>query len=53
MDKTEFIQLGEFEKAVQNSPDDILQQAQQEQAQEQSNATAQQADDDFLRDLGL
>ena len=53
MDKTEFIQLGEFEKAVQNNPDDILQQAQQEQAQEQSNAASQQADDDFLRDLGL
>ncbi|MEE2002972.1 DUF3334 family protein [Alkalimonas sp. MEB108] len=52
MDKTEFIQLHEFERAVQENPDDIL-----ENAKQGNYAVADQVspdvDDDFLRDLGL
>ena len=52
MDKTEFIQLHEFERAEQENPDDIL-----ENAKQGNYAVADQVspdvDDDFLRDLGL
>lgn len=51
IDKTEFIQIGEFEKATASNPDDILEQALNEQAAVDQSVSA--ADDDFLRDLGL
>lgn len=51
IDKTEFIQIGEFEKATASNPDDILEQALNDQAAVDQSVSA--ADDDFLRDLGL
>ncbi len=52
MDKTEFIQLHEFEEKAKENVDDILENA---IAYEQENAAAanQSIDDDFLADLGL
>jgi chemotaxis protein CheY-P-specific phosphatase CheC len=52
MDKTEFIQLHEFEEKAKENVDDILENA---KASEQDNAAAanQSIDDDFLADLGL
>jgi len=52
MDKTEFIQLHEFEEKAKENVDDILENA---IASEQENAAAanQSIDDDFLADLGL
>ncbi|MCC5827266.1 MULTISPECIES: DUF3334 family protein [Alkalimonas] len=52
MDKTEFIQLHEFEKAVQENPDDILENAKQG-SYEVADQVSPDVDDDFLRDLGL
>lgn len=52
MDKTEFIQLHEFEKAVQENPDDILENAKQG-SYEVADQVSPDVDEDFLRDLGL
>lgn len=51
IDKTEFIQIGEFEKAIASNPDDILEQALNQQPEAATDSHA--ADDAFLRDLGL
>lgn len=56
MDKTEFIQLEEFEVADDDNPDAILEQAQQDrQAQTASSSTTSQPDisDDLLDELGI
>jgi len=56
MDKTEFIQLEEFEVADDDNPDAILEQAQQDrQAQTTSSSTTSQPDisDDLLDELGI
>lgn len=50
MDKTEFIQLHDFEKAENEHPDDILANAQQYTPE---NTVSVDVDDDFLKDLGL
>lgn len=51
MDKTEFIQLHDFEKPAEESPDDILANA---TLQKTSSAEIQEtADDDFLKNLGF
>ncbi|MDP4529985.1 DUF3334 family protein [Alkalimonas delamerensis] len=52
MDKTEFIQLHEFEKAAKENPDDILENAKQG-GYEVADEVSPDVDDDFLRDLGL
>lgn len=52
MDKTEFIQLHEFDKAEQEHPDDILANAQQYTPDNTVSASAE-VDDDFLKTLGL
>ncbi|MCC5852792.1 MAG: DUF3334 family protein [Alkalimonas sp.] len=52
MDKTEFIQLHEFEKAAKENPDDILENAKQG-SYEVADEVSPDVDDDFLRDLGL
>lgn len=52
MDKTEFIQLHEFEKTARENPDDILENAQQG-SYEVANEVSADVDDDFLKDLGL
>ncbi|CAH0540203.1 DUF3334 family protein [Vibrio marisflavi] len=56
MDKTEFIQLEEFEVSDDDSPDAILEQAQQRkrnQAEEQSSASQPDISDDLLDELGI
>ncbi|MAD73494.1 MAG: chemotaxis protein CheX [Rheinheimera sp.] len=52
MDKTEFIQLQEFEKSEQEPPDDILANAQQYR-QENTVDVEPAVDDDFLKNLGF
>lgn len=52
MDKTEFIQLHEFEKTARETPDDILENAQQG-SYEVANEVSADVDEDFLKDLGL
>lgn len=52
MDKTEFIQLHEFEKTARENPDDILENAQQG-SYEVANEVSADVDEDFLKDLGL
>ncbi len=52
MDKTEFIQLQEFEKSEQEHPDDILANAQQYR-QENTVDVEPAVDDDFLKNLGF
>tara|TARA_R110002126_G_scaffold54341_9_gene147169 strand:+ start:5166 stop:5840 length:675 start_codon:yes stop_codon:yes gene_type:complete len=52
MDKTEFIQLEEFERTEQEHPDDILANAQQYR-QENSVSVEPEVDDDFLKNLGF
>ena len=52
MDKTEFIQLHEFEKTARENPDDILENAQQG-SYEVANEVSPDVDEDFLKDLGL
>ncbi|MEE2024246.1 MULTISPECIES: DUF3334 family protein [Alkalimonas] len=52
MDKTEFIQLHEFEKVEQEHPDDILANAKQGNY-EVADQVSPDVDEDFLRDLGL
>ncbi len=52
MDKTEFIQLHEFEEKAKENVDDILENAIASE-QESAAATNQSIDDDFLADLGL
>ena len=52
MDKTEFIQLQEFEPAEQENPDDILANAQQYR-QENTVDIEPEVDDDFLKNLGF
>ncbi|MGL6026971.1 MAG: DUF3334 family protein [Vibrio sp.] len=57
MDKTEFIQLEEFDVQEDESPDDILQAAQQQQQQKLSSVAAPSATEasaeDLLAQLGL
>ncbi|MEL7293185.1 MAG: DUF3334 family protein [Pseudomonadota bacterium] len=54
MDKTEFIQLEEFEVAEDECPDDILEQAQQQMKQKQSKPAAEKGNsDDLLDELGI
>jgi CheY-specific phosphatase CheX len=54
MDKTEFIQLHDFEKAAHENVDDILANANQAIAEgEQAAAATEMVDDDFLSNLGL
>lgn len=54
MDKTEFIKLQDFEIPEQDSPDDILAEAKNQQAKlEQAADAADMVDDDFLSNLGL
>ena len=52
MDKTEFIQLHEFEEKAKENVDDILENAIASE-QENTATTNQSIDDDFLADLGL
>jgi len=52
MDKTEFIQLQEFERTEQENPDDILANAQQYR-QENTVDVEPAVDDDFLKNLGF
>ena len=52
MDKTEFIQLPEFERTEQENPDDILANAQQYR-QENTVDVEPAVDDDFLKNLGF
>jgi len=52
MDKTEFIQLQEFERAEQENPDDILANAQQYR-QENTVSVEPEVDEDFLKNLGF
>lgn len=52
MDKTEFIQLHDFEKAEHENVDDILANANQQTQPEQADAD-NLVDDDFLSNLGL
>ncbi|MCH8536853.1 MAG: DUF3334 family protein [Alkalimonas sp.] len=52
MDKTEFIQLHEFEKTARENPDDILENAQQG-SYEVADEVSPDVDEDFLKDLGL
>ena len=54
MDKTEFIQLHDFEKAAHENVDDILANANQAKADgDAAAAAADLVDDDFLSNLGL
>ena len=53
MDKTEFIQLEEFEIAEDESPDDILEQTQQRMSNKSSQSEADNSADDLLDELGL
>ena len=56
MDKTEFIQLHDFEATQEENVDDILanaHSAHQSQQAETAQAAADAADDDFLANLGL
>jgi chemotaxis protein CheY-P-specific phosphatase CheC len=52
MDKTEFIQLHDFDKVEQEHPDDILANAQQYTPENTVSADVD-VDDDFLKTLGL
>jgi CheY-specific phosphatase CheX len=52
MDKTEFIQLQEFERTEPENPDDILANAQQYR-QENTVSVEPEVDDDFLKNLGF
>ncbi len=52
MDKTEFIQLHDFEKAAHENVDDILANAHNQQADAAADV-ADAVDDDFLSNLGL
>jgi len=52
MDKTEFIQLHDFDKAEQEHPDDILANAQQYKP-ENTVSVDMDVDDDFMKNLGL
>ncbi len=55
MDKTEFIQLGDFEVAEEQSPDDILEQARSKMSNNKSSekSSSNAASDDLLDDLGI
>jgi hypothetical protein len=53
MDKTEFIQLHDFETAAEENVDDILANANNQSAADADAASGQQVDDDFLANLGL
>jgi chemotaxis protein CheY-P-specific phosphatase CheC len=55
MDKTEFIQLEEFEAHEEESPDDILESAQRKQAEKKEEPTNDDASaaDDLLDQLGI
>lgn len=53
MDKTEFIQLHEFETTAKENVDDILANANSQASAEAGTAPDQQVDDDFLANLGL
>lgn len=53
MDKTEFIQLHEFETAEEENVDDILANANNQSAAAADSSAAQDVDDDFLANLGL
>ena len=53
MDKTEFIQLHDFETAAEENVDDILANANNQSAADADATSAQQVDDDFLANLGL
>ncbi|WP_038174375.1 MULTISPECIES: DUF3334 family protein [Vibrio] len=54
MDKTEFIQLEEFDIAEDECPDDILEQAQQKMKQKQKPPAAKQDNsDDLFDELGI
>ena len=53
MDKTEFIQLHDFERAAHENVDDILANAHQNKAAEAAAPVEDLVDDDFLSNLGL
>jgi hypothetical protein len=54
MDKTEFIQLEEFEIAEDENPDDILEAARKNMAEKESESSNSKDDaDDLLSQLGL
>lgn len=54
MDKTEFIQLHEFDAADSIDPDEILEESAKDQTDTTSTATEEDdADDDFMASLGL
>ena len=53
MDKTEFIQLYDFETAEEENVDDILANANSQSAAAADSAAEQGVDDDFLANLGL
>ena len=53
MDKTEFIQLHDFETAEEENVDDILANAHSQPADETTPAAGNDVDDDFLANLGL
>ena len=53
MDKTEFIQLHDFETAEEENVDDILANAHSQPAAETTPAAGNAVDDDFLANLGL
>lgn len=53
MDKTEFIQLHDFETAEEENVDDILANAHSQPAADTSPAGSNDVDDDFLANLGL
>ncbi|MFN6969511.1 MAG: DUF3334 family protein [Rheinheimera sp.] len=53
MDKTEFIQLHDFEKAEHENVDDILANAHQNQQTDTAAEAVDMLDDDFMANLGL
>ncbi|MDZ7871267.1 MAG: DUF3334 family protein [Rheinheimera sp.] len=53
MDKTEFIQLHDFETAEEENVDDILANAHSQPTADTSSAAGSAVDDDFLANLGL
>jgi len=53
MDKTEFIQLHDFETAKEENVDDILANANSQPAADATSAAEADVDDDFLANLGL
>lgn len=53
MDKTEFIQLHEFEKAEHENPDDIIAGTRKKASEVEKTEVSDAIDDDFMKNLGL